>query len=294
MLLANVALLCGQSAFSSRTDLVVAYAFVRDANDRVATNLTKEDFEVIEDGERREITAFAGDAGPLSIAILVNTETILAERMSAMYQATRTFSASLGADDFAGISNLSRPARLVSRNRGDLLLGLLSIPSLDGRLPLWDGLDRAIGTLGRETNRRAVLVLSGEPDDDRGPMVSLDENYYPSPPRKQARPIKTPNDVARRVEREGIAVYSLSEAGTKADGRLKDLAWSSGGAAVTALKDVPIGNVLAELVDEMHHLYLLGFAPAKSDGKEHRFQIRVRAPGTVVRARQTYVAPKLK
>jgi hypothetical protein len=45
-------------------------------------------------------------------------------------------------------------------------------------------------------------------------------------------------------------------------------------------------------VDELHHQYLLGFAPQQLDGKTHKLDVRLTTPGLTVRARKSYVAKK--
>lgn len=269
----------GQGTFYSRTDLVAAYASVRDADGRLRTDLTKDDFEITEDGHRREISAFASDdTGPISVAVLLETQSLY-ERAGPLVVDLKILMAGLGKDDLAGVSNLLGASPPVSKNREALWNGLLIAPRMIlNPMSLWDGLDRSVSSLGRETTRRVVMVLSSELEDGRQPP----------------RSVLSPEDVARRVQRENIVVYSLSLAGTSADRRLKSLASSSGGAVISVRRDEWLGKVFTDLVDEMHHLYVLGFAPAKSDGKEHRIQVRSHVPGTAVRARQTYVAPRSK
>jgi hypothetical protein len=52
-----------------------------------------------------------------------------------------------------------------------------------------------------------------------------------------------------------------------------------------------LGAVFADIADELHLQYLLGFAPPKRDGKTHRISVRLGKPGLKARARQSYVAP---
>ena len=59
-----------QATFRSGVDLVTVSATVRDSKGRLVTNLTKQDFEVIDRGERRTINEFRSERAPLSLAIL--------------------------------------------------------------------------------------------------------------------------------------------------------------------------------------------------------------------------------
>ena len=49
-------------------------------------------------------------------------------------------------------------------------------------------------------------------------------------------------------------------------------------------------STFKRVADELHHQYLLGFTPAKLDGKVHKLEVRTDNAGATVRARQTYVA----
>ena len=53
-----------------------------------------------------------------------------------------------------------------------------------------------------------------------------------------------------------------------------------------------LGAAFAQVADELHSQYLLGFAPPKRDGKVHDIDVRVTQGGLKPRARKDYVAPK--
>lgn len=55
-----------------------------------------------------------------------------------------------------------------------------------------------------------------------------------------------------------------------------------------------LGAILAGIADELHHQYLLGFTPARFDDKVHKIDVRVRLPGPVVRARESYLATAVR
>ncbi len=57
----------------TRVDLVVVPVTVKGAKDRLITGLTKDDFILMEDGQRQTITNFTTDPVPLSAVILVDT-----------------------------------------------------------------------------------------------------------------------------------------------------------------------------------------------------------------------------
>jgi hypothetical protein len=56
--------------FRSASDVVAIYATVRDAQGRLATGLSKDDFEVRENGTAREIAAFSNEIQPITLAMI--------------------------------------------------------------------------------------------------------------------------------------------------------------------------------------------------------------------------------
>jgi hypothetical protein len=44
------------------------------------------------------------------------------------------------------------------------------------------------------------------------------------------------------------------------------------------------------VADELHHQYVLGFAPPALDGKPHKLDVRAKSTAMRVRARHSYVA----
>ena len=53
-----------------------------------------------------------------------------------------------------------------------------------------------------------------------------------------------------------------------------------------------LGAAFAQVADELHNQYLIGYAPPKRDGKVHEIDVRVAQKGLKARTRKTYTAPK--
>jgi hypothetical protein len=51
-------------------------------------------------------------------------------------------------------------------------------------------------------------------------------------------------------------------------------------------------QAMVEVVEELHHQYLLGFEPISADGKVHHVDVRTKRHGVIVTATQTYQAAK--
>ena len=76
----------------------------------------------------------------------------------------------------------------------------------------------------------------------------------------------------------------------KPDPGLAKIAASTGGGYLELTNTDDLASTFKRVAEELHHQYLLGFAPMALDGKTHRIDVRVRNPEMAVRARKTYVA----
>jgi hypothetical protein len=75
------------------------------------------------------------------------------------------------------------------------------------------------------------------------------------------------------------------------DPGLARVAQETGGGYTEIRFGQDLGAAFAQVVDELHSQYLLGFAPPKRDGKAHDLDVRVSKRGMKPRARKSYVAP---
>jgi len=68
-----LALVAQQPArFRSSTDTVEVHVTVRSADGALVRDLTSDDFEVDDNGRRRDIVVFSGDVQPLTVGVIVD------------------------------------------------------------------------------------------------------------------------------------------------------------------------------------------------------------------------------
>src|SRR5262245_5447885 len=72
-LLMTVALMAQRDVIRARVDLVVVPTTVRDSDGQLVFDLTREDFQILEDGRQQQIATLSIDPVPLSIALLIDT-----------------------------------------------------------------------------------------------------------------------------------------------------------------------------------------------------------------------------
>ena len=281
--------------YRSSVDVVEVHVTARDGDKRLVTDLTKDDFELFDNGKRVPISVFSSELQPITIGLLLDRSGSVGAKMGDVSAAAEAFVVKLNAEDRAGVSSLtwdcapytSDKARLVATLRGDM-------PG-DMGSPIWQGLNRALSALATQPGRRAVLLFSDGDDYGAVPMPPMAPQTK-SLCRFAVDPgLVTREDVGRRAEREGVMVYAVSvegAGGRSNDAELRAVSRATGAERYKLANPAELTAAFERIADELHHQYLLGFTPESFDGKRHDLDIRVKRSGVTVRGRQSYVAER--
>jgi len=79
-------------------------------------------------------------------------------------------------------------------------------------------------------------------------------------------------------------------AADKPDPGLGRIALETGGGYFELTNTDDLASTFRRVAEELHHQYLLGFAPTVLDGKTHRIDVRATGADLTVRARKSYLA----
>ena len=77
---------------------------------------------------------------------------------------------------------------------------------------------------------------------------------------------------------------------TGPDPNLRTLADRAGGGYFELKSTDNLASTFTRVADELHHQYLIAFAPQTLDGKVHTLEVRVRQSDLTVRGRRSYLA----
>ena len=271
-----------QTPFRSSVDLVPVFATVLDSGGGFRGGLTKDDFTVLDNGKPQTITSFSSETQTVSVSLILDTSGSMALAESRVLHAANIFLEELRQDDRAMVGTLwfQGPPFTSDKQRLRESLGLLP---RDGSSPIFSAIDRALNALQNESNRRVIVMYTDGKNTvfTRG-MV----------PRGVAvpDPAQVQDALRARIEREGVMIYAIGFEGVPLKGDMKTMAVRSGGRAAELKRHDDLAKALAEVVDELHHQYLLGFTPQAFDGLVHKLEVRVKPRGLTVRARQSYIA----
>jgi Ca-activated chloride channel homolog len=298
-----------QPTFKSGTRTVAVYATVNEDNGRLIPDLTRDDFEIREDGKVRPITLFANEVQPITIVVMLDKSGSMRAGYGLVRAGAEAFVRRLMAGDKARIGTFSsrivmEPEEFTSDQEG-LIRILRGGERPEGPTPLWNAANEAVAALVPQQGRRVILLFTDGADNPGN--------------------LKTTNltlmDVMERAQREDIMVYAIGlesrmpPAGggggmrgggfgtggfgggnafgiQRPDPGLPTIAGETGGGYFELRNADDLSGTFTRVAEELHRQYALGFEPSRLDGKTHKVEVKVKKPGLKVRARKHYVASK--
>ena len=297
------ATIAAQQPFKSGAQTVVVYATVTDSSGHIVTDLARDRFEVYDGGKPQAITTFANDVQPITVVMMLDRSVSMLHNFSLVEEAAGTFVDRLGSSDKARIGSFSNRIEVDPRDFSsdkEELRHILKTELQDpGPTPLWNAMGVGMTALLHQTGRRVILVFTDGMDR---PMNGRSNNL-------------SLKDVSRRADEEDVMVYGIGLVGDpfagyggqfsrgglgprpqgqpdRPDPGLEKLAAASGGGYFELTRTADLEGTFARVADELHHQYLLGFTPAKVDGKPHPLEVRVKGEGLTVRARKSYLSAR--
>jgi Ca-activated chloride channel homolog len=291
-----------QPVFRGGGAVVRVFATVMDRDGRIVTNLSRDAFEVRDEGKPQPITQFDNTPQPIRLIVMLDVSGSMEGNLPLLRTSAAQLFGRLGPEDLARLGTFGHEVTIspaFTRDRAELDAALPRAIAPDAPTPLWRALDKAIDTFDSGGEQRpVVLVLSDGKDTG---SFSFRE-----------RPISQA-EVIDRARREDVMIYAIGmrsrgqrpmtpgigRAGLQAmltadlpDPGLARVAQETGGGYTEIRFGEDLGAAFAAVADELHSQYLLGFAPPKRDGKTHSIDVRVAPGGFKTRARKSYVAPK--
>lgn len=291
-----------QPTFKTGTRSVAVYATVAERGGRLVPDLSRDDFEVRDNGKPQPITIFSADVQPITVVVMLDRSGSMAGNFGLVEAAGEAFVRKMLPDDKAKIGSFARrvqidPENFTSDHR-ELITTLRTKMQEEGPTPLWNALDGAIDAVRDQEGRRVVLLFS-DGHDNPGNFKLNNRSIM---------------DVMRRAQQENVMVYAVGLAaaqrptlgqgglggggfgggfgGSRPDPGLAAVAEDTGGGYFELNRAEDLAATFARVADELHRQYLIGFEPQNLDGKMHKLEVKVRRGGMNVRARKEYYAAK--
>ena len=292
--------------FGTTTRTVAVYATVTDPQGRLAPDLTRDNFEVDDNGVKQELTVFSNDVQPITGIMLLDRSGSMMPNLELEVRAADTFIRGMLKEDRLRIGNFGKDIVIepddFTSDHDALFKVVHGDLQRDGPTPLWNAIDRAIDKLLLEKSRRVVLALSDGVDEP------LDFSGH----------AKSMKDEMKRAEDNDVMIYAVGMEGVspmqggtpgfggrgimpqrrneltmqKPDDGMAKIATATGGGYFELTSPGDLLGKFDRVIDELHHQYALGFVPQKLDGKLHDLTVKVNKSGYTVRARKRYLAPR--
>jgi Ca-activated chloride channel family protein len=268
--------------FRSAARTVYIYATVQNKDGRLVTTLTQDDFEIFDNGRPQAVTVFTNEPQKITMALLFDMSRSMTKNLPRVREASVAFVRALWPDDRVRIGSFGEELALspiLTSDKPTLLRILDEELWPGGSTPLWRAIQAGMRSLEDEPGRRVVLTFTDGKNATLFAGGSADSTVTDS--RRQTR---------ARAERDGVMIYAIGLQGTGLDDTMESLADDSGGGHLLAKREDDLGQTFTQVVDELHHQYVIGFSPPSLDGQSHKLQVRAKPDGMKVRARKSYLA----
>jgi VWFA-related protein len=188
--------------FTGVNRTVAVYATVTDAGGRLVPDLTRDQFQIDDNGKRQELTLFANDVQPITVVMLLDRSTSMRRNFDLVEKAAEEFVAVMLPADKARIGSFSDRIQIDPRDftsdHDELRRILRTELQSEGPTPLWNAVNVGITDLLHEQGRRVVLVFTDGMD---APMNGSNNN-------------SSLKDVMKRAEEQDVMVYAIGFAGS--------------------------------------------------------------------------------
>ena len=282
-----------QQSFRTSARTVAVYATVRDFDGHLVTDLRAEEFQILDNDAPAPITTFSNEIQPFTAAVMFDMSNSMAPQHALVVLSAGRFVNALLPADRIRIGSFGREVAVSPLLTGDKgVLSRIVDEELwpGGATPLWRAMTAGMASLAGESGRRVILALTDGADS------ALDHNCAPKnrDPHGDIGSCPDRRDVRKQALDDEFMFYGIGLEGTGLDQGIMDIADDTGGGYVVLSRNADLDAAFSRITDELHHQYVIGFTPAKLDGKTHRISVRVTRQGLTARARKSYVAEAAK
>src|SRR4051794_30161763 len=158
--------------FRGTSDVVRVYVTVMDRDGRLVTMLTRDAFELRDDGKPQPITQFDNTPQPVRLILMLDVSGSMEGNLPLLRGAGAQLFARFRSDDVARVGTFGHDVVIspsFTHSPDELAAALPTVIAPDAPTPLWRALDQALDTFAKmESGRNVILVLSD--GKDSGPI----------------------------------------------------------------------------------------------------------------------------
>jgi Ca-activated chloride channel family protein len=306
-------------AIKLRAEEVLLNVTVTDPYGHQATELTKDEFIVAEDGQRQDIASFVVSSVPVNVVLMLDASGSVISEINSLRDAAAHFVTQLGPEDKTSVIEFHTNVELIqdwTSNIDDVkhALSWRFKPGMVqtkqggftyGSTALYDALFSAADEqLKKVEGRRAIILLTD--GDDTSSKVTYEQAmasmirsgsvvYVISKARAFINELDKYRGRANRVFGGGTAQQADMLVGRleQAERLMTDLATRTGGRLFSPLEDKQMKDVYGQVARELKNQYIITYVPRNldHDGRLRQVKVFLARPGYAARTRDSYYAP---
>ena len=267
-------------------NMVALSATVLDRHNALVSGLSKDDFQVYEDGVLQQIRHFSHEDIPVTVGILVDNSGSMKPKRNDVIAAASAFARSSNPQDQMFVVNFNDrvsfglPADTPFTDRPEELQRALSAIRAIGQTSLYDGIAAALDHLKQGNRDKKVLILISDGGDNASKHT-----------------LAQVIDMAKQSTAIIYAIGIFDEQDSDQNpGVLKRFAKETGGEAFFPESSRDIAPICEGIARDIRNQYTLTYVPtiASQDGRYRAIAVKASAPGRgrmSVRTRAGYSVP---
>jgi Ca-activated chloride channel family protein len=268
-------------------DLVLVPVTITDQMNRLVTGLEKENFVLLDNGEKQAIQHFSSEDSPISLGVIFDTSGSMANKIDKARQAVvEFFKTANPEDEFFLIAFNDKPTLLSDfTNSVEQVQGQLVYTVPKGRTALLDAIYLGIAKMRQARHQRKALLIISDGGDNR--------SRY------------TESEIKSMVKEADVQIYAMGlfDSTARSDEErygpqlLSEVADVTGGRMFTVNNPNEMTDVAEKIGVELRNQYVLGYRPTKPErnGKWRKLRVKLIAPKGLpqlsVYAKTGYYAP---
>ena len=228
----GLAVVAGQQTpvFRGTGDAVRVFVTVTDADGRLVTTLTRENFEVRDEGKPQPITLFDNTPQPIRLIVMLDVSGSMQGNLPLLRAAADQLFARLRPDDVAKVGSFGREVSIspsFTHDVNELRSALPKMIAPDAPTPLWRALDAALDAFGEDRDAGPVILVLSDGKDS-----GLFDVSFSQQPISQA-------EIIDRARSESVMIYAVGMRSRGAHVRWRSRGSGRGGLQAMMMADQP-------------------------------------------------------
>ncbi|MCX6552753.1 MAG: VWA domain-containing protein, partial [Acidobacteria bacterium] len=242
----------GQQAgvFKSGTKIVPLYVTVTDPFGSLVPNLTRDDFEILDNNIRQDLTVFENQTQPITAVVMLDTSGSMTNSLKLVKTGAEQFLVRMLPQDRAQVGAFNDKIQFSGTFTADRDELVAALKDLDFGYPtrLNDAIDQSLNQLLTIEGRRVVVLLTD--GEDTSSKVGQ-------------------GDVLDRARADEVMIYGIGlesvyfdgmrQVRTNPDRVLRKLSEETGGGYYLLKETADLNATFTRIAQELHSQYVLGF-----------------------------------